>query len=269
MPFELAPSFIGNWGSRPSFDDLMSLEGQLYKEMAQSRRKTMKFEINGAEYFIKIHKGVGWPEVIKNLVQGRLPVLGATNEYDAINALTKLGVKTMTLAAYGQRGFNLAEMDSFVVTESLEPAVSLEDFCENWAIEKPPLKLKRALIKRVATIARALHENGINHRDFYICHFLMKAGALESLSDVNDIQLHVIDLHRAQIRKKVPLRWKLKDLSALAFSSAGIGLSRQDKLFFIRHYTGNSASAELRHHSELWGNVEQKAHKLIAKSNRS
>jgi len=242
---------------------LMALDGEMYRQVA--RRKTFKFSLNGRFYFAKIHRGVGWAEIFKNLIQGRLPILGAENEYDAIRALKKLGIKTMTLAAYGRRGLNIAEQESFVLTESLEPALSLEDFCANWSVDKPLLKLKRALIKRVAIIARKLHENGLNHRDLYICHFLLKEGELEALGDINDVQLYLIDLHRVQIRSETPTRWQVKDLAALYFSSMDIGLNRQDFLYFIHHYTGNSVNKELTVNRGLWAEVERKALILKAK----
>ncbi|MST95428.1 MAG: hypothetical protein EXS33_09225 [Pedosphaera sp.] len=34
--------------------------------------------------------------------------------------------------------------------------------------------LKRALLEKIAALARTLHEGGVNHRDFYLCHFLVK-----------------------------------------------------------------------------------------------
>ncbi|HAI97215.1 MAG: lipopolysaccharide core heptose(I) kinase RfaP [Cycloclasticus sp.] len=264
MQFELTETFKNNWGTSSSFDELMALEGEIYRQVA--RRKTLKFSMNGRVYFAKIHQGVGWGEIFKNLFQGRLPILGAKNEYDALGALHQLGIKTMNLAAYGRRGFNLAEQESFVVTESLEPAVSLEDFCADWALHKPPFKLKRALIKRVAKITRTLHENGINHRDLYICHFLLKEGELESLKNVDDVALYLIDLHRVQIRDKTPKRWQIKDLAALYFSSMELGLSRYDLSYFMSCYTGEPFKCSLQKNKALWKAVEQKALRLKAKS---
>ena len=263
MQFYVTEAFKKDWGGIPEFDELMALDGEIYRQVA--RRKTFKFVLNGHFYFAKIHRGVGWGEILKNLIQGRLPILGAKNEYDAISALTTLGIKTMTLAAYGQRGLNIAEQDSYVLTESLEPSTSLEDFCANWTVDKPSLKLKRALIKRVATITRTLHENGINHRDLYICHFLLKDGELESPAEISDLQLYLIDLHRVQIRPKTPKRWQVKDLSALYFSSMDIGLSLNDRLYFIRHYTGQSIRLTLDNHDDLWRDVARKALILKAK----
>jgi heptose I phosphotransferase len=262
MPLEVAEKFKESWGGEPSFDELMALDGEMYRQVA--RRKTFKFSRGNQEYFAKIHKGVGWGEVLKNLVSGRLPVLGARNEYDAINALTKLGIKTMTLAAFGQRGLNLAEQDSFVITESLEPSVSLEDLCMSWPDNKPSLKVKRTLIEQVASITRTLHENGINHRDLYICHFLLKENEIKKVG-VSDVPLYLIDLHRVQMRATIPRRWRVKDLAALYFSSMEIGLSRRDFYKFIKVYSSLSLRKVFEQEKKLWKDVERKALQLKKK----
>jgi len=262
MLLDLSDKFKKHWGDSPTFDQLMALDGEMYRQVA--RRKTFKFNLNGHDYFAKLHKGVGWGEMVKNWILLRKPVLGAANEYEAIKALTKLGIKTMTIAAYGQRGSNPAELESFVITESLEPALSLEDLSLTWDKQPPETRLKRALIKRVASISAQLHRNGINHRDLYICHFLLKQDELAALSDVNDVQLYLIDLHRVQMRAQVPRRWQLKDLAALYFSSMDIGLTRRDLLRFIRIYSGCDLRVELAANQRFWLEVERKA--LVLKS---
>lgn len=263
MQFDVTKIFKKDWGNIPSFDQLMELDGKMYRQVA--RRKTFKFCLNGNDYFAKIHKGVGWGEIFKNLLQGRQPVLGAVNEYDAVNALNKLGVKTMTLAAFGQRGLNPAELESFVITESLEPAISLEDFCVDWNVNSPPVKLKRALIKRVAEVTRELHENGINHRDLYICHFLLKESDLALMSDPNELSLYLIDLHRVQIRTNTPKRWLVKDLAALFFSSMDIGLTSRDLYRFVKIYARSGLRAEFCENREFWEEVERKGLYLKSK----
>jgi len=60
-------------------------------------------------------------------LQFRLPVLGARNEWLAIQRLQRLDIDTMTLVGYGERGSNPAQRQSFVITEALEETVSLED----------------------------------------------------------------------------------------------------------------------------------------------
>lgn len=113
--------------------------------------------------------------------------------------------------AFGERGNNPAYRHSFLITEELAPTISLEDFCRNWKQQPPSPVLKRELIRRVAEMIRTMHLAGINHRDLYICHFLLHlpVGATPKLS--------LIDLHRAQVRKHTPRRWRDKDLAALFF----------------------------------------------------
>lgn len=53
-------------------------------------RRTLRIEVAGQGYlFVKIHRGVGWKEILKNLLSLRLPVLGAGNEWRAIARLAR------------------------------------------------------------------------------------------------------------------------------------------------------------------------------------
>ncbi|MST95429.1 MAG: hypothetical protein EXS33_09230 [Pedosphaera sp.] len=44
------------------------------------------------------------------------------------------------------------------------------------------------------------------------------------------MELFVIDLHRAQLRDRVPARWLVKDLGGLLFSALDCGLTRRDQV---------------------------------------
>ena len=79
----------------------------------------------------------------------------------------------MTAAAFGERGSNPAQQHSFIITEELAPTISLEDFSLDWVQNPPAPALKRALIDEVARMVREMHRAGVNHRDCYICHFLL------------------------------------------------------------------------------------------------
>lgn len=246
------------------FDYLLRLEGELFRELAN--RRTLRFTLNDKRYFLKAHFGVGWKEIFKNLLQLRLPVLGARNEWRAIQTLTRLGVETMTLVAYGERGLNPARRQSFVITEALEDTASLEDFCADWATHPPAskaaLRLKRALIERVATIARRMHASGINHRDFYICHFLLDVSADVYEQPPQALRLSLIDLHRVQLRRRTPLRWVVKDIGGLYFSSMRIGLTRRDLYRFMKVYRDSTLRATLREDGKFWSRCRLRAFSL-------
>jgi heptose I phosphotransferase len=246
-----------------AFDYIMQLDGEHFREL--ENRHTLRFSLADKRYFLKAHYGVGWQEILKNLLQLRQPVLGARNEWRAIQRLQALGVDTMTLAGYGERGRSPATRQSFVITEALENTVSLEDYCAPWeakVLTPAEIRLKRALIRRVAGIARTLHANGINHRDFYICHFLLDCSADVLNQSPESLRLSLIDLHRVQLRRRTPGRWVVKDIGGLYFSAMRIGLTRRDLYRFMTEYRRKTLRATLEEDGRFWNRCRQRAFAL-------
>ena len=231
MKLILAEPFKSLWAGRDAFAEVERLEGEVYREL--EGRRTLRTEVDGRGFFVKIHRGIGWGEVFKNLLTAKLPVLGAGQEWRAIKRLHEVGVPTMTAVAYGEKGNNPAAQHSFIITEELAPTVSLEDFGLNWVKQPPQPRLKHALIAEVARMTGMMHRAGVNHRDCYICHFLLHT---DKPVTADNFRLSVIDLHRAQTRAVISKRWRNKDLAALYFSALDIGLTRRDKLRFLRTY---------------------------------
>ena len=243
--------------------ELCGLPGEVYKRI--QNRRTFRIERGGEGFFVKCHQGVGWREILKNLLSLKLPVLGAGNEWRAIHRLGELGVETMQPVAFGQEGWNPAGLRSVLVTRELRDCISLERYCADWREQPPAVAIKRRLIARVAAIARNLHDNGVNHRDFYICHFLLQQpwdGGTAGL------HLYLIDLHRVQRRRRTPRRWQIKDLGSLYFSALDIGLTRRDLYRFLRGYAGLSLRQALIRHEGLWRQVQSRAAALYVKAHR-
>ena len=248
--------FEGDTDNEDLFMLVDQLRGEVFRKIDD--RRTIKVRIGTAAYFAKIHQGVGWVEILKNLMQGRLPVLGARNEWLALCALRNAGVRSMTPVLFCERGLNPATRQSAILTESLESKVTLEDF------ETTESDLKRKLIAEVATMARKMHQAGINHRDFYLCHFLLDLPLVEDRDDAPGapLVLHLIDLHRAQIRQNVPRRWIVKDLGSLLFSAFEKNLTKRDLLRFVRVYSGSPLREVLVTDPEFWDDVIARAIKL-------
>ena len=243
------------------FARVAELSGREFRRV--KTRRTFRVELEGRGFFVKHHLGVGWGEILKNLLMGKLPVLGALDEYRALVRLKQLGVPTMTPAACGCRGRDPAHLESFLITEELADMVDLETLCADWRSDPPPSRLRHDLIRAVAESARKMHHGGVNHRDCYLCHYLTpREGAGFGKS------VYVIDLHRAQLRKRVPRRYLVKDLGGLCFSAFDAGLTRRDALRFVRHYSGRKLRAEFRENVPLWAAVLKCAHKLYSKEFR-
>jgi len=233
------------------FDQLMKMEGEVYRN--QDGRKTQRVVIGGNPYFIKQYSGVGWGEIFKNLIQFRQPVLGAKNEWQAIQALERIGIHVPKLAGYGERGWNPASKESFVLMEAVTDSPSLEEITQQWRQSPPSFEFKMQLIKEVAVISRKMHQHNINHRDFYICHFLYNPQIA---------RLYVIDLHRAQIRRWMPERWLIKDLAGLYFSSKDIGLTSHDLLRFVKYYRDKPLCDVMEKEEIFWAKVKARGEKL-------
>lgn len=257
MRLMLAEPFKTLWQGRDPFVEVERLQGEVYREL--EARRTLRTEVDGRGYFVKIHRGIGWGEILKNLSTAKAPVLGAGQEWRAIQRLHEAGVPTMTAVAYGERGRNPATQHSFIITEELAPTISLEDFAVHWREQPPEPRLKRALISEVARMTGEMHRAGVNHRDCYICHFLLHTDRPVTAAD---LRLSLIDLHRAQVRPQTPRRWRDKDLAGLYFSALEIGLTRRDKLRFLKGYFRQPLRRILSEEAALLQRLESRAERL-------
>ena len=243
------------------FQRVAELAGEEFRRVKS--RRTFRVELMGRGFFVKRHLGVGWGEIVKNWLMFKRPVLGALNEYYAINRLRELGVPTMTAAACGCRGEDPATLESFLITEELADMVDLETLTSSWRDAPPPHAVRMDLIRAVANSVRDMHRGGVNHRDCYLCHYLTPRDGADFGKKV-----YVIDLHRAQLRKRVPERYLVKDLAGLCFSSLDVGLTAREALRFIRLYTGNPLRHELKARGKFWADVLKTARKLYFKEFR-
>ena len=87
-----------------------------------------------------------------------------------------------------------------------------------------------ALVKALATITGRLHNAAMCHQDLYLCHFLCA-------TQEHALPLTLIDVQR--VRKfagVLPIRWQIKDLAQLYFSSRKF-ITGNDVRKFWRRYT--------------------------------
>lgn len=248
------PVSIRSWlHGKDTFRAIMRLQGKPFRDV--KGRKTIQVTLGEHSYFVKQHFGVGWGEIVKNLLSLKVPILGAMTEVSAIQALNQLGIPTTPLVAYGQRGANPATRQSFVMTKDLGDIISLEEICANWLQQPPEDTFKQTLIIAVAELATKLHQAGMCHRDFYLCHFVLKRAEFEA----GRIQLYLIDLHRMLQQQPSDGVAVMKDIAGLYFSAMDCGLDAKDIALFKAHY--------LPQNDAFWQQVCKRANQLYAKFN--
>lgn len=185
-------------------------------------RSTVRAELEGpagsrVALYLKRHTRVPWTLKVRRTVGLGQPVSQARREVQGIVRLTDLGIPTMRLAALGEAFEAGGRIErSCLVTEEIGGATQADDDAE--ARFGPggegPTAEKRRLVRKIGRLARTLHGAGFVHRDFYLCHILVRP--VEGGGEV----LHLIDLQRLGRRPGgAPRRWIVKDLAALLFSS--------------------------------------------------
>lgn len=248
-----------SWAGQDPLQTAFALEGEVYRDMPG--RRTLKVAVSGKDYFVKLHYGVGWAEVIKNWLQFKKPVIGAENEYTACSQLAELGIVAPVPAAYGASSGSIARRQSFVLCDALKGFTTLEDLTAAWQDAPPSPQMRLKLLYAVADFAKNFHRHGFIHRDFYICHLLVNDEALRR----GEVQLAVLDLHRARRFSAMPDRWLKRDLSALLYSTMVIPLTEREWLRFLRRYSGEPLKMLLSRRGGFWRQVVARAHKLYAK----
>lgn len=153
-----------------------------------------------------------------------------------VEELAAHGLTAMRLVAYGAEADASADR-SFLITEDLAGYEPLDDFLRRRFADRATAGARReaafdALLKKVADTAARFHQLGYNHRDFYACHFFVRA------RDDGGFDVSLIDLQRVERRQRWRRRWIVKDLAQLAHSAPRGEVSCADRLRFVRRYLG-------------------------------
>jgi heptose I phosphotransferase len=248
-------------GSDP-FDWFLNEGGEVHRHV--KNRLTYETQLGELHFYVKRHLGCGWKEVFKEWYRLRKPVVSARTEWLGAETLAQAGVRVPKVLGKGERGLYPHAVESFVALEALEDCETLEQFKDGWMAYSGPrwVSLKRALLDEVAHMGRVMHRQGINHRDFYLNHFLINRDIILNWQPGEELPLYLIDLHRVQQRPSVPHRWLVKDLGSLIFSALDVGLSSTDCARFLRIYLGPNWKAQVRHFPKLWQQTLKRAIKL-------
>ena len=209
--------------------------------------------------YIKRYSRVPWKTRLARLLRPGEPDSFAMAEGKNIVRLQDAGIATMRIVAIGEEVSGRGGSErSCLVTQEVPDAVQADTYFEaefGPAAAGRKTAAKRRLIRAIADLARRFHAARFTHRDFYLCHFLVRSSPEEKESDPISVKkvpdtfsgLHLIDLQRVQYhRRGVPERWIVKDLAALLFSSRPSAathvrsrvFTRTDRMRFAREYFG-------------------------------
>ena len=203
----------------------------------QRGRTVTRIKLENRAFYLKRNR-LDWRELVKTLLHLKWPPRNALNEWKNIFSVKRIGIPTVNPVAMGERVLLGLEIGSFIITEELYGAESLEKVIEKTPTDPPPgarHNWKWCMIRKAAQLTRLLHSSGMCHQDFYLGHIF---------KDQSDI-LYLIDLQRVLRREKTPRRYRVKDLGQLNFSADCTGnFSRTDRMrFFLEYLELNSLNS--------------------------
>lgn len=231
-----------------SFSALTQAQGATeisYNRFKRIYRFTLADACGANAFFLKRHqqRSAFWA---RRLWQGgRSAPTEGMREWENILQFHRRELPTVAPVAVGERILPDGTKESFIVTLGLEGFVPADQYVSARFVaplDRARLQSKRHLIAAVAQLSRRMHEQGFNHRDFYLCHIFVRDAA-DGPAD-----LRIIDLQRVNYRAALRRRWLDKDLAALHYSSLGLPLSDRDRLRFFVAYGSGSASRRARRH---------------------
>ncbi len=198
--------------------------------LAQHRSR-MEFETASpkATLFLKRYDNPPKMTQLKNWLVHRARAATMAYDMNPAKKLGDLGINTPKTICYGSEWAGLFEKRSFIITEKIPNAHSLEkELSECFAL--PDLRDKKHFIESIALFVRKFHDTGFRHRDLYLCHIFY--------SDNGEFSL--IDLQRCFRPKFFARRFRLKDIAQLYYSSPGRVISKTDRLRFYLQYSGKN-----------------------------
>jgi len=154
-------------------------------------------------------------------------------EFESASELAAEGIGTPKVISYGEQWGKLFEKRSFIITEKIPSAESLEQKlppCFNGPATAETLKLRRIFLAQLASFIKKFHQTNYRHRDLYFSHIYYS----------DDGSFHLIDLARAFKPILLRERFRIKDIAQLHYSAPARYFSRSNRLRFYLDYVGQS-----------------------------
>ena len=164
-------------------------------------------------------------------------------EFHSICDFRNHGIPTATPVVAGERKATPLHYESFLITESIAPFISLETIIrhhpERLQGEKGEMR-KQRILQAIAELSRKMHEAGFNHLDFNADHVMIGPDAADG-----NVPLALLDFQRIDRKKWMRFRWMIKTMAELFYSLPEPVFSDNDRRCLFEHY--------VRRSSDGWG----------------
>jgi len=237
-PFFIDPNYKTAFGKLglTSIDAVFAFNAgkSLSKDNLSPYRSRLQFEITSLSVpsttlFLKRYDSPPILVQLKNWLCHRRRISCALINIEPVDELVAAGINTPKTISYGEQWSSFFEKRSFIITEKIPNAESLErklPDCFNAPNSAENLKMQRNFIAQLAAFIRKFHKTKYRHRDLYFSHIFYD----------NNGKFFLIDLARAFKPILFAERFRIKDIAQVYYSAPAEHFSKTDRLRFYHIY---------------------------------
>jgi hypothetical protein len=215
---------------------------------AWRERLRLSFESDGRRHVFYLKRFTRPPLKIRREVRlaGGLARSVAGMEFEWSRRLAAENIPAVEAIAFGAAFRGRRELRSAVLLAEVR-GESLEQWClrHEGYVSNSDRALVGALLEETASLTARFHRSGYVHRDLYLSHLFLDE------SSTKPPHVRLIDLQRIRRPKWRMLRWIVKDLAALDYSTPTTHVSRSDRLRWLTRYLAE-ANLEVRRRSLVY-----------------
>ena len=209
-------------------------------------KKVLKYTHNQASFYIKQYTTGHFRDAIKSVFS----LSKAQREWNKSHELIKHHLLTAEPVAVGEkRHFGILK-DCYIISKAIPNAVPVRELLlttQQSSFGYNPSQ-KNTLVKNLISYVKTMHDCGIYHGELHAENILV---------DLNNTTVfYLLDLGRTQFTKKLPLSWRIKELSRLIYSIVDACTNEETKEL-IDNYTNQLSKPRDREifHREVLGEV--------------
>jgi tRNA A-37 threonylcarbamoyl transferase component Bud32 len=208
-------------------------EGRAVTVKQGAGRIVYRVDLPHRSFFLKHLRGGGIVQALKQLFRPG----ACRREYERARELARRGVPAVAPVALGERRRGSLLVDSFLITEAVPQACSLDEFLtQHWP--RVPFAtrfaLRRRLIEAAARLCATAHAAGVFHDDLHGGNILVRLDTCRCDS-TEPPQLYFVDLPGVELSRPLDARRTRDSLAMLCAGFLG-RTSDADRLRFWRAY---------------------------------
>lgn len=229
-------------------------------------KKVLKYTHNQASFYIKQYTTGHFRDAIKSVFS----LSKAQREWNKSHELIKHHLLTAEPVAVGEkRHFGILK-DCYIISKAIPNAVPVRELLlttQQSSSGYNPSQ-KNTLVKNLISYVKTMHDCGIYHGELHAENILVDPN--------NTTVFYLLDLGHTQFTKKLPLSWRIRELSRLIYSIIDACTNEETKEF-IDNYTNQLSKHRDREifHREVLGEVyrikrrlwHSRARKCLKKNN--